>query len=243
MNVLKFAIPSKGRLRDLTIDWFAKHKIEIELAAGRREYCARMVGFPEIEIVLLSAGEIPKELAAGRVDLGITGQDLVREKIPLWAEMIIELKTLNFGHANLVLAVPKFWVDVESLDDFDAVATNFRKDNGYRLRIATKYQNLIWSYLRKMGVADYQLVDSQGATEGAIRNNSAEAIADITSSGETLSANHLKIIGVEPVLRSQATLYLSSLNTLNKSKYQTLMSLSRRIAVSSPRLGLSGLQA
>lgn len=237
MSVIKFAIPSKGRLRDLTIDWFAKYKIEIELAAGHREYSARVLGFSNVEIILLSAGEIPKELAMGRIDLGITGQDLVREKIPFWSEKMLELRLLNYGYANLVLAVPKFWVDVESLDDFDAVATNFRLENGYRLRIATKYQNLIWSYLRHMGVADYQLVESQGATEGVIKNNLAEAIADITSSGETLKANHLKIIGEEPVLHSQATLYLSSVNTCDKQKYETLKSLCNKIGVKLPRIG------
>ena len=242
MSAIKFAIPSKGRLRDLTIDWFIKRKIQIELAVGQREYSARMLGFPEIEIILLSAGEIPIELAAGRVDLGITGQDLVREKIPFWTEVILELKLLNYGYANLVLAVPKFWVDVESLDDFDAVATNFRRENGYRLRIATKYQNLIWAYMRKMGVADYQLIDSQGATEGVIKNNAAEAIADITSSGETLTANHLKIIGVEPVLQSQATLYLSSTTTWDNKKYKNLISLCNKISVKPPKIGSNGPQ-
>ena len=235
MSTLKFAIPSKGRLRDLTIDWFAKHKIKIQLAAGPREYSAYMVEIPDIELILLAASEIPKELAAGRVDLGITGQDLVREKIPFWTEIMLELKLLNYGYANLVLAVPKFWVDVESLDDFDAVATNFRRENGYRLRIATKYQNLIWAYLRKMGVADYQLIDSQGATEGVIKNNSAEAVADITSSGETLKANHLKIIGQEPVLRSQATLFLSSKNKMNEKQYKTLISLCQKISAVMPQ--------
>ena len=235
MSVIKFAIPSKGRLQDLTIDWFAKHKIEIELAAGQREYSARILGFPKVEVILLSAGEIPKELAAGRVDLGITGQDLVREKIPFWADIMLELKLLNYGHANLVLAVPKFWADVETLDDFDAVATNFRLENGYRLRIATKYHNLMWAYLRDMGVADYQLINSQGATEGVIKNNAAEAIADITSTGETLNANHLKTIGEEPVLRSQATLYMSSANTWSVEKYEVLEVFCNKIAVIPPR--------
>ena len=87
-----------------------------------------------------------------------------------------------------------------------------------------------------MGVADYQLIDSQGATEGTIKNNSAEAIADITSSGETLNANHLKMIGEEPVLQSQATLYLSSVSTLNKKKYETLMRLCSTIAVILPSI-------
>jgi len=58
-------------------------------------------------------------------------------------------------------------------------------------------------------VADYQLVDSQGATEGTVKNETAEAIADITSSGDTLRANHLKILEDGLILRSQATLFKS----------------------------------
>ena len=99
------------------------------------------------------------------------------------------------------------WVDVDTLDDLDAAAAAFRATHGLRLRIATKYHRLVRDYLRHGGVADYQLVDSQGATEGTVKNLTAEAIADITSTGETLRANHLKVLDEGPVLRSQATLF------------------------------------
>jgi len=64
-------------------------------------------------------------------------------------------------------------------------------------------------YLREAGVADYQLVDSQGATEGTVKNLTAEAIADITSTGATLDANHLKMLADGPILKSQACLWRS----------------------------------
>ena len=114
-----------------------------------------------------------------------------------------------FGHADLILAVPACWADCETLDDFATIARDFRAEHGFRLRIATKYHRLVRAWLSAEEVADYQLVDSQGATEGTVANLTAEAIADITSSGETLRANHLKIIGGEPILRSQATLLRS----------------------------------
>jgi len=116
---------------------------------------------------------------------------------------------MGFGHADLVIAVPRCWVDVNTLEDLDAVAAAFRKEHGFRLRIATKYHRLIRDHLRDHGVADYQLVDSQGATEGTVKNETAEAIADITSTGETLRANHLKILAGAPVHKSQATLFKS----------------------------------
>ncbi|MBL4873965.1 MAG: ATP phosphoribosyltransferase [Rhodobacteraceae bacterium] len=211
MSVLKLGLPSKGRLQELTIDWFAERGIKIERTGSGREYAGRVVGFDDIELVLLSAGEIPKELAAGRIHLGVTGQDLVHEKIPGWQGKITELTEMGFGHANLILAVPDNWLDVENIDDFDAVAAAFRAKHGFRLRIATKYHNLVREFLRGHGVADYQLVDSQGATEGTVKNLTAEAVADITSSGDTLRANHLKILPDGLILKSQATLFKSNL--------------------------------
>jgi len=105
--------------------------------------------------------------------------------------------------------VPKCWVDVDTLDDLDAAAAAFRKAHGFRMRIATKYHRLVRDFLRDHGVADYQLVDSQGATEGTVKHETAEAVADITSSGETLRANHLKLLSDGLVHKSQATLFRS----------------------------------
>ncbi len=210
MSVLKLGLPSKGRLQELTINWFAERGIVIERTGSGREYAGRVVGFDDVELVLLSAGEIPKELAAGRIHLGVTGQDLVHEKIPGWQQKIEEITPMGFGHADLILAVPDNWLDVESIDDFDAVAAAFRAKHGYRLRIATKYHNLVREFLQRHGVADYQLVDSQGATEGTVKNLTAEAVADITSSGDTLAANHLKILPDGLILKSQATLFKSN---------------------------------
>lgn len=207
MSSLKLGLPSKGRLQDLTIAWFADRGILVERTGSGREYAGRVSGVDNIDLVLLSAGEIPRELAAGRIHLGVTGQDLIHEKIPDWPNRIAELVTMGFGFADLVLAVPSVWVDVESLDDLDAAAAVFRAKHGFRLRIATKYHNLTREFLRAHDVADYQLVDSQGATEGTVKNLTAEAIADITSSGATLEANHLKILPDGLILKSQATLF------------------------------------
>ena len=160
-----------------------------------------------MELVLLSASEIPRELAAGRIHLGVTGSDLVRETLPDWQASVVDLAPMGFGHADLILAVPVTWIDVDTLDDLDAAAAAFRARHGFRLRIATKYHRLVREHLRAHGVADYQLVDSQGATEGTIRNLTAEAVADITSTGETLRANHLKILQGPPIHSSQATLF------------------------------------
>ena len=201
---LKLGIPSKGRLMEKTFDWFSARGIGME-GAGR-EYVAeaRMEG---LELVMLSAGEIPREMGKGNIQLGVTGMDMVRERLGNWDQRVREVEALGFGHADLVIAVPDFWADVSTLHDLDAVAAAFRRAHGHRLRIATKYLRLVREFLRAEGVADYRLVDSQGATEGTVRNLTAEAVADIASSGETLRANHLRALEDGVILRSQAMLY------------------------------------
>jgi ATP phosphoribosyltransferase len=206
---LKLGVPSKGRLMEQTFEWFGARGVSLRRTGASREYAGAVEGVKGVDLVLLSASEIPRELSAGRLHLGVTGTDLVRETLADWTREVAELAPMGFGHADLIVAVPKTWVDVETLDDLDAVAAAFRARHRFRLRIATKYHRLVREHLRAHGVADYQLVDSQGATEGTVKNLTAEAISDITSTGETLEANHLKILSDRPVLRSQATLFAS----------------------------------
>lgn len=204
---LKLGLPSKGRLQEHCIDWLAARGVAVQRSGSAREYSGRILGVDNVELVLLSAGEVPRELATGRIHLGITGLDLVREKLS--PDAVVEVAPLGFGHATLVLAVPAAWVDVRTLDDFDAVCAQFRATHGHRLRIATKYHTLVRAHLSAHGVADYQLVDSQGATEGTVKNGTAEAVADITSTGDTLRANHLRILEDGVILLSEATMFAS----------------------------------
>lgn len=206
---LKLGVPSKGRLMEKTFAWFEKRGITLSRSGSDREYAGKVEGIDGVSLILLSAGEIPRELAAGRIHLGVTGTDLVQEKLPRWEQQVEEVSQLGFGKADLIIAAPACWVDVDTLDDLDAAAAAFRKTHGHRLRIATKYHRLVREFLTDAGVADYTLVDSQGATEGTVMNETAEAIADITSTGETLRANHLKILSDGLVLQSQATLWRS----------------------------------
>lgn len=207
--MIRLGVPSKGRLMELTFDWFAARGVRLSRAGSDREYAGRVDGAQNVSLILLSAGEIPRELQAGRIHLGVTGTDLIREKLAGWRSHVEEISPMGFGHADLILAVPACWQDCDSLDDFAAIARDFRAAHGFRLRIATKYHRLVRAWLSEQEVADYQLVDSQGATEGTVANLTAEAIADITSSGETLRANHLRIIAGAPILCSQATLLRS----------------------------------
>ena len=226
---LKLGVPSKGRLMEKTFDWFGERGISLQRTGSEREYAGAVEGVDNVTLVLLSAGEIPRELAAGRIHLGVTGTDLVHEKLALWDQQIEAIAELGFGEADLIIAVPHAWIDVDTLDDLDAAAAAFRAEHGFRLRIATKYHRLVREFLKQAGVADYALVDSQGATEGTVKNETAEAVADITSSGETLQANHLKILNDGLILKSQATLWRSRTATLEAADVETMNALSKRL--------------
>ena len=232
--MLKIGVPSKGRLMEKTFDWFGARGVAMRQTGNDREYSGAVEGIDGVELVLLSAGEIPRELSAGRIHLGVTGSDLVRDKLADWPAQVAELAPLGFGHADLIIAVPVTWIDVDTLDDLDAAASAFRVAHGHRLRIATKYHRLVREFLTQNGVADYQLVDSQGATEGTVKNLTAEAIADITSTGETLRANHLKVLGDGLIHQSQAVLFLSRGADWSGADRATLAQLTSRLGVSAP---------
>ena len=232
--MLKIGVPSKGRLMEKTFQWFGQRGIAMRQTGNDREYSGAVDGIDGVELVLLSAGEIPRELSAGRIHLGVTGSDLVRDKLADWPAQVAELAPLGFGHADLVLAVPVAWIDVDTLDDLDAAAAAFRATHGHRLRIATKYHRLVRDFLTKNGVADYQLVDSQGATEGTVKNLTAEAIADITSTGETLRANHLKVLSDGLIHQSQAVLFLARAADWGAADRATLATLCTRLGLATP---------
>ena len=218
--MIRLGIPSKGRLMDQTFGWFSERGINLVRSDSDREYAGRIDGIKGVQLIFLSANEIPRELSSGRLHFGVTGTDLIKEKLARFSWLVEPISELGFGFANLIIAVPSFWIDVDSLDDLDAVSAQFREKNGYRLRIATKYHRLLREFLIKAGVADYQIVDSQGATEGAVKNGLAEAIADITSTGDTLKANHLKILSDGVILKSQATLFKSLVANLSEEEDQ-----------------------
>ncbi|KQI69159.1 ATP phosphoribosyltransferase [Loktanella sp. 3ANDIMAR09] len=229
--MLKLGVPSKGRLMEKTFQWFGKRGVTLRKSGSDREYAGAVDGIDGVDLVLLSAGEIPRELAAGRIQLGVTGSDLVREKLANWESTVRQVTPMGFGGADLIIAVPTGWVDVDTVDDLDAVAAAFRATHGHRLRIATKYHRLVREFLAREGVADYALVDSQGATEGTIKNETAEAIADITSTGETLRANGLKILSDGMIHASQATLFRSSRSGWTMAQRDTFRALEHTLGL------------
>lgn len=205
------ALPSKGRLKEQSIEALQKAGYPIVQADGGRTYRGSVAGHPNIEVGFLSASEISRELAAGTVDVGITGEDLIRENLAD-PDGKVEIRVrLGFGHADVVVAVPDVWFDVDTMTDLDDVAAEFRQRHGRRLRIATKYWRLTQRFFSGMhGIQVYRIVESLGATEGAPAAGSADVIVDITSTGSTLAANHLKILSDGVILKSEAVLAVAN---------------------------------
>lgn len=206
--MLTLAIPSKGRLKDNCNTWFAERGAVMEQAGGRG-YRATLAGLPDVEVMLLSAGEIAASLLAGDIHLGITGEDLLREEAPELTGRTHLIKPLGFGFADVVVAVSRAWVDVSTMADLDDVSAAFVHTGKRRLRVATKYAQLTRRFFAEARIADYRIVASSGATEGAPAAGTAEVIVDITTTGATLRDNGLKVLDDGVILKSQAQLAAS----------------------------------
>jgi ATP phosphoribosyltransferase len=161
----------------------------------------------------LHARECIEQLSLGNVDIGFSGYDLLKESEINIQNKILINKRYNFGKANLVLAIPDLWIDVQTLLDLDEVADKFKRKKKRLLRVATKYPNLTRQFLYSKGVTQFQLVQSLGSTEVAPFTGTAEVISDITSTGATLKANNLRILKDGKILKSQACIMQSKLST------------------------------
>ena len=216
---LILAVPSKGRLMEETAQLFAKGGLTLARTGSERGYRGELQGLAGVEVAFVSASEIADLLRRGEVHLGVTGEDLVRELIPEAETEVEFLRPLGFGHADVVVAVPEFWIDVSTMSDLEEAALLYRRRHGTRMRVATKYRTLTRMFFSGHRYGDeqkavdtvtmYRIVESLGATEGAPGAGLAELIVDITSTGSTLKANGLRILADGVILRSQANLIMS----------------------------------
>lgn len=206
---LIIGVPSKGRLMEQTADYFAGRDLAFAKVGHARGYRGAMTGQPDIEIAYLSASEIARHLQLGRIHLGVTGEDLIREHIPDADQRCEFLAKLGFGRADVVVAVPECWIDVSAIADLEEAAGLFHRQHGRRLRVATKYMNLSRRFFAAHGLTSYRLVESLGATEGTPAAQTAEIVVDITTTGTTLRANHLKTLQDGLILQSEACLVAS----------------------------------
>jgi len=208
-NLITIGLPSKGRLKEESINFFKKKNLEPTSSGGERNYFAQIENLPNCKIIYLHAKEIIQRLGDGTIDVGISGLDLLQES-PFNLQKKIEIKKkLDFGMADVVVAIPNDWIDVQTLADLEEVSFEFRDKKNIRLRVATKYPNLTNNFLVSKGITQYKLVPSLGATETYPFIGSSEIITDISSTGKTLKENNLRIVKDGCILNSQACLLIS----------------------------------
>jgi len=218
-NLITIGLPSKGRLKDKAVAFFDEKGLKVLQSNKERNYFATIQNKPNIKIIYLHAKEIIQRLGDGTLDIGISGLDLLVESEKNLQDKINIKQKLDFGSANLVVAVPDDWIDVQTIADLEEVAFDIRLKRNTRLRVATKYPNLTNNFLISKGVTQYKLISSLGATETYPFIGSSEIITDITSTGKTLIDNNLRVLKDGLILESKACLLISK---KNKSKIQSL---------------------
>ncbi|MFZ2017339.1 MAG: ATP phosphoribosyltransferase [Methyloceanibacter sp.] len=206
---LTIAVPSKGRLKDQVAELFDRAGLALRKSGHERGYRGALAGLDGVEVIYVSAAEIVHQLKSGRVQLGVTGEDLIRETLADVDGTVEFLAPLGLGRADVVVAVPDCWIDVDRMADLEDVAAQFARQHGRRLRVATKYMSLTRRFFAAHGVTGYRIVESAGATEATPAAGTSELIVDITTTGTTLRANHLKVLEDGLILKSQAQLFAS----------------------------------
>jgi len=217
-NLITIGLPSKGRLKEKSVTFFGEKGFEILQSDKERNYFATIKNKSNIKIIYLHAKEIIQRLGDGTLDIGISGLDLLNESEKNLREKINIKQKLNFGSANLVVAVPSDWIDVQTIADLEEVAFDIRSKRNTRLRVATKYPNLTNNFLSSKGVTQYKLTSSLGATESYPFIGSSEIITDITSTGKTLEDNNLRVLKDGLILKSTACLLISKKSLKDKKK-------------------------
>ncbi len=215
-----FAIPSKGRLKD---DCFALlERAGLAVAPPpERAYETHIPALPGVRVILIPASEIAERLARGDFHAGITGEDVLRERLGAldgaddhFSRLVIgpngpeRVRRLGFGPARLVVAAPESWLDAERMSDIADIALEIRARQQRPLRVATKYVRLTRAFFARHMIADYRIAFSTGATEAAPASGLADIIVDITTSGATLRDNRLRILDDGEILASEASLFL-----------------------------------
>ena len=218
MAKIKIGLPSKGRLKDETFAFLKGKNLEVINSFGERNYFFNIKDNNELDGIFLHAREIIERVNDGTLDIGISGLDILKELPDVYSKNVKIFKKLNFGFADLVVAVPKDWLDVQNMADLEEVSFEFREKYGRRMRVATKYPNLTESFFLSKGVSQFRVVPSLGATESYPFSGSSELITDITSTGLTLKANNLRIINDGIIFKSSACILVS-----NKSRKKNLL--------------------
>jgi len=197
-------LSSKGRLKPESLNIFKKKKLKIFSEKGERD----LIGYVKdknfsLKILFVHARNAIDALANSTADVAISGKDLLFNSNTNIQRKIKLYKNLNFGHASLKIFRSIYWIDCQSLLDVSEIARN------KPIKLITKYRHLVENFLDEKNVRNVEVLDSNGATEIAVRINQASLVADISSSGKTAAANDLVELSDGLILKTSAAIMVS----------------------------------
>ena len=241
MSSLKIALPNKGRLCDGTITFLEKCAFSVR-RDNVRQYQTEMSGIGNgIEVVFQRARDIPKLLREGGADLGITGFDIYwemggEESSGCWSvfpdqkeDALQNVQALPYGNCSLVIAVPDHWVDIVTISDLAELAISRKKENKILRVDVTEFKHLTQQFLFVKGISYFEIAEVYGAAESAPRMGSADFVADLKSSGVTLTENRLKEIAGGEIMKSGACLIASAENFRKERPHSEKLETARQL--------------
>ena len=215
---------SKGRMKAEAEKVFKKNKLKIT-RKSERSLIGSIKGYSNIRVLYMNATEIIEALGKGIGDIGISGKDLWRESEQSIQSNIALAKEYSWGKSDLVVAVDNMWLDCVNPTDLEDISYEFYQKKKRLMRCATKFKNLAHGWFNSKGITQYELITSLGATEGANKLGTADLIVDLSSTGETLRQNNLKVI--DTILSSSACLFYSKKSIKKKGVKKILKLLSK----------------
>ena len=198
------ALPAKGRIKIPSLNIFKKNKLKIFSEKGERD----LIGYVKsknfsLKLLFVHAREAIDALANSTADVAISGKDLLFNSNTKIQKKIKIYKDLDFGIASVKIFRSIYWIDCQSLLDVSEIARS------KPLKLITKYRLLVENFLAEKNVRNVEVIDSNGATEIAVRINQASLVADVSETGSTASANDLVELNDGLIINTSAALMVS----------------------------------
>lgn len=194
---IRIAIQKEGRLRNSSVEYLGSFGLEFPKENGRTLIvpCKNA----DAEILYVRHNEIPQYVQSGTADFAIVGENVLYEN----SFNIRKIKKLDFGKCSLVIAVP-FVSSIQKIQDLAGE------------RIATSYPNSLRKFLQKQKI-NAAIIEIKGSVEVAPALGLADAICDLTQTGNTLKENALKPI--ETLFNSTALFIESPFKSRRKDEF------------------------
>ena len=205
-ETINILIQSKGRMAPQVEKVFKKNKLKI-IKQSERALVGAVKDYPLVKILYMNTSEIIEALAKNVGDIGVSGKDLFLESEKSIQSKVSIAKEYDWGVSDLCVCVDVNWVDCINSADLEDISYEFYQKKKRLMRCATKFKNLTREWFNSKGITQYELITSKGAIEVANQLGVADMCTDLSTTGETLRQNNLKVI--DTILKSSACLFYS----------------------------------